>query len=269
MTVATLVVREFKNHAIHQRQSDRYIDASAMCRANGKHWSDYWRTKSAKEFVTALSRSLKINRDLLIETRAVGKNETRATYVHPDLAINLAQWCSPDFAVLVSQWVNELLTTGKVELPQTVIPPLPLPPPPVPLPPSVRTVFPTNGQFDPLLAQLHAMVEMRQTQLNHEQRLSSLESSGSRSSQSETDNVERWFSIREWVDMIGLTTTEKQARKYSDDMDYFVQRDDIRVRKVPQTYGADTFRVSAYPEYILRLVIGSGNLSTTAPPRLS
>jgi 4-alpha-glucanotransferase len=36
--------------------------------------------------------------------------------VHPDLAIQLAQWISPKFALQVSKWIRTLLTDGQVEL---------------------------------------------------------------------------------------------------------------------------------------------------------
>jgi KilA-N domain len=35
------------------------------------------------------------------------------TWLHPDLAIQLAQWCSPAFAIQVSRWVREWMTIGQ------------------------------------------------------------------------------------------------------------------------------------------------------------
>ncbi len=40
-----------------------------------------------------------ISTDLLIDTTTTGPNEFRGTYVHPDIAIHLAQWISAKFAV--------------------------------------------------------------------------------------------------------------------------------------------------------------------------
>ena len=40
----------------------------------------------------------------------------RKTWVHPQVAINIAQWISPEFDVQVSKWIFELMITGKVEL---------------------------------------------------------------------------------------------------------------------------------------------------------
>ncbi|MDB6034900.1 MAG: KilA-N protein, partial [Verrucomicrobiales bacterium] len=45
--------------------------------------------------------------DLLVFTKSLGLNEERGTWVHPDVAMNLGQWCSPRFAVAVAKWVRE------------------------------------------------------------------------------------------------------------------------------------------------------------------
>ena len=37
-------------------------------------------------------------------------------WIHPDLAIQLAQWISPPFALQVSKWIRTLFTDGKVEV---------------------------------------------------------------------------------------------------------------------------------------------------------
>lgn len=44
------------------------------------------------------------------------KNFEQGTWIHPDLAIQLAQWISPKFALQVSQWIRTLFINGKVEL---------------------------------------------------------------------------------------------------------------------------------------------------------
>jgi len=39
---------------------------------------------------------------------------TQGTWIHPDLAIQLAQWISPKFALQVSKWIRTLFVTGSV-----------------------------------------------------------------------------------------------------------------------------------------------------------
>ncbi len=38
------------------------------------------------------------------------------SWIHPDLAVQLAQWISPAFAIQVSRWIRELFTTGNVSI---------------------------------------------------------------------------------------------------------------------------------------------------------
>jgi hypothetical protein len=110
-----IIPREYAGTTIHQR-SDGYWNATAMCRATGKLWADYWRNQSTQEFTAELSGSMGIPIDQLIQSIVTGPNEQRGTWVHRRVAIDLARWCSPQFAVLVNGWIEELLTTGRVEL---------------------------------------------------------------------------------------------------------------------------------------------------------
>lgn len=45
-----------------------------------------------------------------------GGNGERHTWVHPQVAINIAQWISPEFDVQVSKWIYELCITGHVSM---------------------------------------------------------------------------------------------------------------------------------------------------------
>jgi hypothetical protein len=38
------------------------------------------------------------------------------SWIHPDLAIQLAQWISPSFALQVSEWIRTLFTDGNVSI---------------------------------------------------------------------------------------------------------------------------------------------------------
>ncbi len=109
--------RDFNGAHIRQRKSDGFLDATAMCKATGKRWFDYHRLEATQAFINALSSETGYPASQLIESQKgnTAKFE-QGTWVHPQVAINLAQWCSPQFAVLVSKWVFELLTTGKTEL---------------------------------------------------------------------------------------------------------------------------------------------------------
>ena len=51
--------------------------------------------------------------------QTTGGNGERHTWVHPQVAINIAQWISPQFDVKVSGWVYEIMMTGKVDITNT------------------------------------------------------------------------------------------------------------------------------------------------------
>lgn len=102
-----LIPRAVEGKIIHQRASDGYVNATAMCKAVSKRFNDYKRLRNTEEYLLELSRSAGIPADLLVYTVSTGLNEGRGTWVHPDVAIHLAQWLSPKFAVAVSQWVRE------------------------------------------------------------------------------------------------------------------------------------------------------------------
>lgn len=108
-----LVQYELEHEIIYQRVKDGYVNATAMCKAGGKLFGDYRRLGGTTPFLDALSRSMGIPIDLLVVTIATGANELRGTWVHPQVAIHLAQWISPEFAVRVTQWIFDWMS-GKI-----------------------------------------------------------------------------------------------------------------------------------------------------------
>lgn len=99
------LAREVNTVAIDQRISDGYINATSLAKASGKKVNDYLRLDVTKEFLSELERSTGYPVDVLVSKVVTGRNETRGTWVHPQVAINLAQWLSPVFAVQVTEWI--------------------------------------------------------------------------------------------------------------------------------------------------------------------
>lgn len=108
---------------IGQRHVDGYINATQMCQANNKEWYQYWRLPSTQEYAKALAKDLGIdliinnpNRNNYASALALtfrGGNSQQGTWVHPEVAVDLAAWISVDFRILVNRWVREWMTTGK------------------------------------------------------------------------------------------------------------------------------------------------------------
>lgn len=104
-----LIERKVENSeiAINQRLLDGYIDATELCKASGKNFNDYSRLKSTGDFLNELSSDTGIPVSALIQSVRGGYARFQGTWVHPQVAINLAQWASAKYAVLVSKWVFE------------------------------------------------------------------------------------------------------------------------------------------------------------------
>lgn len=102
-----VIDREVDNSHINQRLMDGYINATSLCKACKKDFHDYYRLKATKEFLCELSSETGIPVSALIQVVKGGVPQFQGTWVHPQAAINLAQWASPRFAVLVSKWVFE------------------------------------------------------------------------------------------------------------------------------------------------------------------
>jgi hypothetical protein len=124
------------NVEVISRQSDGYINASQLCKAGKKYYNDWFRLEKTKEFLTELSQELKI--DILTDKTDPGgksrhentnvslikinqyNDSDQSTWVHPRVAIHIAQWISPKFAVNVTGWIHKLLSTGSFKLERTV-----------------------------------------------------------------------------------------------------------------------------------------------------
>ena len=99
-------------YKLEYRNSDGYINVTDLCKAAGKEYYKWKQFSKTTPFLEALSqRTLRGSSELIY--RATGGNYT--TWVHPYVAINIAQWASPDFAAQVCIWVFEIIVTGKVD----------------------------------------------------------------------------------------------------------------------------------------------------------
>src|SRR5215217_1533630 len=109
---------------------DGYVNATKLCQAMGKFWKHYNSNDKTKEFLAELSKVEKIP----VETHSVGKpteysvdrvlvqigtSKSQHTWVHPDVAIHLAQWASPRFGVAVSRLVRRY-QTGQVTTQESI-----------------------------------------------------------------------------------------------------------------------------------------------------
>ena len=104
-----------KNINVTCRKSDGYINATQLCKAGDRKFNTYYRRKKTKEFLKVFSIDTQICVDSLIKYNS-SYGEERSSWVHPHIAINIAQWISAEFDVKVSRWIYELMLFGNVTL---------------------------------------------------------------------------------------------------------------------------------------------------------
>jgi KilA-N domain len=111
------VPHAYHGQTIEQRAKDGYINATTMCQAAGRNWADYSRLNATQAFLPELSADMGIPISDLVQSVRGGPPHRQGTWVHPQVAINLAQWLSPRFAVLVSKWVVDWMSGGGARQP--------------------------------------------------------------------------------------------------------------------------------------------------------
>lgn len=117
-----LVLEDGTEFTIPLRE-DGYIYATGLCSVSGKRMHNWLRLRETKNLQTEIEKKLEETivtqkgvTKLAIEKYQSGNAYTQGTWIHPDLGLNLAQWCSPNFSAQVSKWLRELIFTGTVEL---------------------------------------------------------------------------------------------------------------------------------------------------------
>jgi hypothetical protein len=105
------------NQIIQFREKDNYINATQLCKAGCKKFNDWLRLDTTKKLISVLASEAGIPASLLIDSKKGNTNNfNQGSWIHPDLAIQLAQWLSPEFSIQVSFWIRELFTKGNVSI---------------------------------------------------------------------------------------------------------------------------------------------------------
>lgn len=130
MTTAGLTVRVWNGTHISRRE-DGFVNATAMCKANGKRLHHYLANERTDDYIAALAADAGIPATGIVSVRRGGSPDRQGTWVHPRLAVDLARWISPQFAVWMDGWFLESLqpaapndafnSNGRVDLALTLL----------------------------------------------------------------------------------------------------------------------------------------------------
>ena len=130
-------------------REDGYIFATKLCKVSNKQVTKWRNLTETKKVIKKLEDRMKnmkcdlsLHKDKVITLASILTDESKdktpkceialrelieiykggsakyqqGTWIHPDLGIHLAQWCSPSFSLQVSNWVRELIFTGNVKI---------------------------------------------------------------------------------------------------------------------------------------------------------
>lgn len=104
----------WKGVTIERRASDGFVNATQMCRAGGVRFNDWYRSAKTAALIEVVKSNASYPVLKPVDIK-VGGNHA-GSWIHEDLAIQLAQWISAEFAICVSRWTRQLLHTGSVTL---------------------------------------------------------------------------------------------------------------------------------------------------------
>jgi predicted Zn-dependent protease len=94
---------------------ERYVNATQLCQTHGKWLKNWHKADKTKRFIEALVSAAPFGAaETIIQIKLVGSQQS--TWVHPKIAINIAQWISPEFDLWVADQIESLIFEGHVEL---------------------------------------------------------------------------------------------------------------------------------------------------------
>ncbi|AVL94489.1 putative KilA-N domain-containing protein [Moumouvirus australiensis] len=92
-----------------------YVNATNLCKSVKKEFYHWKENKHTKELFKGLKSSPGMSREPLILKNMKGEYMTRGTYVHPELIIHVACWCSIEYALKVSKIMIQYHAKEEIE----------------------------------------------------------------------------------------------------------------------------------------------------------
>lgn len=224
-------------------RKDRYVSLTDMAQASGKLFANWRQLKSTESYLSTLSGIIGIPIMDLLQSQVGGSPELTGTWGHPKLAIRFAQWCSDELAVQVDCWMDELLTTGKVELA------LPKP----------------QSALELLQQQLTALAAVVEASVEHERKIAALEEQNAElqhrleaidmETAANTAELERfsnghgfWVSIAGWCSRHGIKKPTQWMNTQGRKASAMCKQKGLKPVPVPDArYG----QVNTYPDSVL------------------
>jgi KilA-N domain len=133
-TTNTITVRQhfYNNQPINQLSEETiiaefnipvgYVNATQMCQSCDKLFADYARLKNSKAYWEALSADMGIPiSGLVISIKGGNDKQAQSTWVHPEIAIDLAQWVSVEFRIWANRELKRLIEEKTQHKPKSTL----------------------------------------------------------------------------------------------------------------------------------------------------
>lgn len=216
------IVKSYKGRAIRINPDNQYVCLTDMASANNKFYGHWRELKGTKEYLVEFSESIGIPIDDLITTSDnTVANEDRGTWAHPKIAIRFAQWCNVKFAIQVDFWIDELLTTGKVELESQSKPLLIEQSEKVAQ--SIERIQNSLGRSNPRLAQILVDIGVNDFIESHQPKLAVAEFP-----------EDRWYGLVQIADKMGISTNASTRTKLGQYISDLVKQGILDVDRVQE-----------------------------------
>jgi hypothetical protein len=91
---------KYSDFEIIIRKSDGYINATKLCKDAGKFIEDWMFNLENKQLISEITKLGTVEN--MTDTVIIGDLSIRGIYVHPDLILAIAIWCSTEYYLRVS-----------------------------------------------------------------------------------------------------------------------------------------------------------------------
>jgi hypothetical protein len=113
-SVSALDACVWNDTPIQRRSADGYVNATAMCKANGCRWTKFRESTQCKAQMQAIAAEDRISVFDLVVSQRGGSGAGGSTWIHPDLATELARWISPAFGLFINRWFRLAVESGQL-----------------------------------------------------------------------------------------------------------------------------------------------------------
>ena len=92
-----------------------YVYATSICQKVNKLMSDYLRLKDTKNIIELISKefTIPITKVIIIRKGNFSNKIHQGTWIHRELVLHFAIWCSPYFTLQVNKWMEEWFSFKK------------------------------------------------------------------------------------------------------------------------------------------------------------